>query len=113
MPKTDPVARRFTPMPKTDPVVKTIKHAKSLSLKKWHKIRKELVAVLIHASQECGFCFYNRTNSQPYICLECPVKEKRQELDEQVNIFLSGSLTYIEEDLIPYIENFQLNGEAS
>ncbi len=94
------------------PDVKTLKHAKSLSLQKWNKARKLLETLLKQTSQACGFCFFN-DNRQPYGCQECYVKEKCQELDEQVNIFLSGSLTYIEEDLIPYIEKFQLNGETT
>ncbi len=96
-------------MPKPDPVVKTIAHAKVLSLKKWHKSRRLLEALLKHTSASCGFCFYTY-NLHNYGCLECPVKEKCQELDEQVSIFLDGSLNYIEQDLIPYIEKFQLNG---
>lgn len=95
-----------------DPVVKTIGHAKELSLVKWHKARKDLKALLKLTSSPCGFCFYN-DSSPPYGCLECLVKEKCQELDEQVNVLLGGSLIYIEETLIPYIENFELNGEAS
>ncbi len=98
-------------MSKNDPVVKTLTHAKALSLKKWHKARKDLEALLKYISQGCGFCFYN-DNLHSYGCLECLVKEKCQELDNQVNRFLEGSLNYIEQDLIPYIEAFQLNGES-
>lgn len=94
-------------MPKNDPIVKTIKHAKSLSLKKWHKARKDLEALLKHTSQPCGFCYYSAG------CFECEVRKKCQELDDQVNIFLDGALTYIEQDLIPYIEAFELNGKTS
>jgi len=93
-----------------DPVVKTIKHAKSLSLRKWHKARKLLEAVLKQTSQPCGFCFWAELHTG---CEDCPVSNKCYELSLQVNAFLEGSLKYIEEDLIPYIENFELNGEAS
>ena len=93
-----------------DPKVKTLKHAKALSLHKWHKARKDLEALLIFTSKACGFCFYNDQRHN-YGCLECLVKEKCQELDEQVSIFLDGSLKYIEEDLIPFIENFEPTGD--
>ena len=88
----------------TDPVVKTIAHAKELSLKKWHKSRKLLEALLEHTSQPCGFCHYSGG------CIECEVLNKCHELTIQVNVFLEGSLNYIEQDLIPYLEKFQLNG---
>ena len=84
-----------------DPVVKTIKHAKSLSLKKWHKVRKDLTALLILTGRPCGFCNYYP------LCVECEVKTKCAEMDKQVSRFLDGSLTYIEKDLIPFIENFE------
>ena len=97
---------------RADPKVKTIAHAKTLSLKKWHKAKKDLEALLKHTSHPCGFCFYN-DNRQPYGCLECLVNEKCQELDEQVNLFLEGSLNYIEKDLIPYLESFEVIGETN
>ena len=84
-----------------DPVVKTIKHAKALSLKKWHKARKDLETLLNYTSQPCGFCFHFGN------CIDCEVSEKCFETDEQVNTFLNGVLKYIEEDLIPFIENFE------
>lgn len=89
-------------MPKNDPVAKTIKHAKSLSLTKWHQARKDLETLLHFICQPCGFCSYFGG------CLECEVWPKCKELEIQVNCFLEGSLTYIEENLIPYIENFEL-----
>lgn len=100
-------------MPKTDPVVKSIKHAKALSLKKWHKARKDLEALLRFVSEPCGFCHYyggcvNIENEK--LCL---VTSKCMELNEQVNLFLEGSLNYIEDNLIPWIENFQVNGETN
>lgn len=93
-----------------DPVVKTIKHAKALSLQKWHKARKHLERILHDVSQPCGFCNYQEDKGK---CLDCPIDIKCQEQDVQVHLFLEGSLKYIEENLIPYIENFELTGEAS
>ena len=97
-------------MPKPDPGVKTIAHAKEASLKKWHAIRKDLERILKDASQPCGFCNYQDDKGR---CMDCPVFDKCQEQDVEVHLFLEGSLKYIEEDLIPYLEKFQLNGETA
>lgn len=94
---------------KNDPVVKTIEHAKALSLKKWHKARKDLETLLKHTSDSCGFCFYFEHKSRYSSgCHICEVSDKCHEMDMQVNNFLEGSLVYIEKDLIPFIENFEL-----
>jgi len=98
-------------IPMNDPVVKTIEHAKSLSLQKWHKTRKLYEALLKQTTEPCGFCYWVADLHTG--CWDCPVYTKCWELSTQVNAFMEASLKYIEEDLIPYIENFELNREAS
>lgn len=94
----------------TDPdKIDTVEKARDLSLIKWSSIKEHTVHLWDEINSRCGFCFCtDKLTGKMFICTECPVKKKCDEVS-RTSSNIEASLIGMIDDVLIFLGELKID----